>query len=61
MLLYLYNLATITALTGTDRAPVRKINIFADIGVIVRGLVAKVSRLFLARDRNFKTGQNTHF
>ena len=32
MLLYLNNLATITALTGTSYAPVQMINMFADIG-----------------------------
>ena len=42
VILYLNNLATITALTGTSYAPVRKIYAFADIGVIVRGLVAEV-------------------
>ena len=42
VILYLNNLATIPALTGTSYAPVRKIYTFADIGVIVRGLVAEV-------------------
>ena len=43
VILYLNNLATITPLTATNYAPVRKINMFADIEVIVRGLVAEVS------------------
>ena len=48
MLLYQNNLATITKLTGKSYLPVRKINIFVDIGVKVRELVTEVSRLFLA-------------
>ena len=61
MLLHLNDLATITALTGTSYAPVRKINMFADIGVIVRGWLLKSPDCFQPRTRNFKTGQNTHF
>ena len=46
MLLCLNNLATVTALTSSSYAPVRKINMFAEIGVILQGLVAEVYRLF---------------
>ena len=42
------NLATTTALKGKSYVPVRKINIFVDIGVKVRGLIAKASTLFSA-------------
>ena len=42
------NLATITALTGKSYLPVRKINMFVDRGVKVRGLDTEASRLFLA-------------
>ena len=61
MLLHQNNLATITALTGKSHLPVRKINMFVDIGIKVRGLVAEASGLFFARNRNFKTGHKTHF
>ena len=61
VLLHLNDLATISALTGTSYAPVRKINMFADIGVIVRGWLLKSPDCFQPRTRNFKTGQNTHF
>ena len=60
MLLHQNNLATITLLTGNSYLPVRKMNMFVDIGVKVRGLVAKAFRLF-SRHKNFKTGPNTHF
>ena len=46
MPLYQNNLARITALTGKSYLPVRKINMFVDIGVKVRGLMARPSRLF---------------
>ena len=46
MLLYRNNLATITALKDKSYIPVRRINIFVDIGVKVRGLMAKASALF---------------
>ena len=59
VIMYLNNLATITALTGTSYASVRKINMFADKGVTVRGLVGE--DCFRPRYRNFKAGQNTHF
>ena len=49
MLLYLNNIATIIALAGTSYAPVRKINMFANIGVKVRGLVAEFSKLLSAQ------------
>ena len=45
LLLYRNNLATKTALTGESYLPVRKRNMFVDIGVKVLGLVAKASRL----------------
>ena len=48
MLLYRNSLATISAPTGKSYLPVRKINMFVDIGVKVRGLVAEPSRLFSA-------------
>ena len=48
MLLYRNNLATIAALTDKSYLPVRKINMFVDIGVKVRGLMAEASRLFSA-------------
>ena len=48
MLLYQNELAAITALTGKIYLPVQKINMFVDIGVKVRELVAEASRLFSA-------------
>ena len=59
MLLYRNNLATITALKGKSYLPVQKINMFVNIGIKVRGLVAEAYRLFSARNRNFKIGQNS--
>ena len=46
--LYRNNLATITVLTGKSYLPVQKIDMFVDIEVKVRELVAETSRLFSA-------------
>ena len=48
MLLYRKTLAATTALTAKSYVPVRKINMFVNIGVEVRGLVAEDSSLFSA-------------
>ena len=47
-MLYQNNLATKTALKGKSYVPMCKINMFIDIGVKVRGVIAKVSMLFSA-------------
>ena len=48
VLLYRNKLATTTALKGISYVPVRKINMFVDIGAKVRGMMAKASTLFSA-------------
>ena len=48
MLLYRNNLATKTALKGKSNVRVSKINMFVNIGIKVRRLMAKASTLFSA-------------
>ena len=54
MLLYQNNLAITTALKGKSYVPVRRINMLVDIGVKVRGPMAKASTLFSALLQKFQ-------